>query len=275
MARALGFGNRLYPPLVGGSKNPRDFSGRGSVSRPPPPRNLLRFARKLSTLPQGEGKFPYRRFHEPLCRRRSCRGADRSGVARCRRLHARGGGGGACGGERIRSRRLRLRRPATAQVSFARRLRAPRGNGNAHRLGRRREELQQAIVRHHAQARHEPGRRRRVPQARPGGRGQDPADLQPLAAALGLANIAAASHLSVRQHRGPGMWMGLWPDTAIYIPWWIWAVTWIAAALWANRTIKRPGIAREWLYRVLALTGFVFLLGGAGKYADGHLTLGP
>jgi protein-S-isoprenylcysteine O-methyltransferase Ste14 len=71
------------------------------------------------------------------------------------------------------------------------------------------------------------------------------------------------------------MWMGLWPDTAIYIPWWIWAVTWIAAALWANRTIKRPGIAREWLYRVLALAGFVFLLGGAGKYADGHLTLGP
>ncbi len=71
------------------------------------------------------------------------------------------------------------------------------------------------------------------------------------------------------------MWMGMWPDTAIYIPWWIWAVTWIVGALWANRTIKRPGMSREWLYRVVALAGFGFLLGGAAHYANGHLKLGP
>src|ERR1700679_682241 len=31
---------RTYPPLVGASKNPKDFSGRRSVSRPSPSRNL-------------------------------------------------------------------------------------------------------------------------------------------------------------------------------------------------------------------------------------------
>lgn len=67
----------------------------------------------------------------------------------------------------------------------------------------------------------------------------------------------------------------MWPDTAIYIPWWIWAVTWIAASLWANRTVKRPGIAREWLYRIVALAGFGFLLGGYGRSVNGHFELGP
>src|ERR1700749_1418165 len=43
------------PPLEGGSKNAKRFSGRGKCSTAlTPPRNLLRCARKLSTLPQGE-----------------------------------------------------------------------------------------------------------------------------------------------------------------------------------------------------------------------------
>ena len=67
------------------------------------------------------------------------------------------------------------------------------------------------------------------------------------------------------------MWFGMWPDTAIFIPWWIWAITWIIAALWANRTVKRPGIGREWIYRVIALAGFYFLLGGILKTEDNHL----
>jgi protein-S-isoprenylcysteine O-methyltransferase Ste14 len=71
------------------------------------------------------------------------------------------------------------------------------------------------------------------------------------------------------------MWLGMWPDTAIYWPWTIWAVTWIAAALWANRTVKRPGIGREWLYRVLAIAGFAFLLGGFLQERDGHMQFGP
>jgi protein-S-isoprenylcysteine O-methyltransferase Ste14 len=67
----------------------------------------------------------------------------------------------------------------------------------------------------------------------------------------------------------------MWPDTAIYIPWWIWAITWIIASLWANRTVKRPGIGREWVYRVLALAGFVFLLAGVGRIQDGRFSWGP
>jgi len=63
----------------------------------------------------------------------------------------------------------------------------------------------------------------------------------------------------------------MWPDTAIFIPWWIWAITWVAASIWANRTVKRPGIAREWIYRIIALAGFFFLLGGFLKTQDNHL----
>ena len=52
-----------------------------------------------------------------------------------------------------------------------------------------------------------------------------------------------------------------WPEAAIYVPWDIWLVTWIAAALWTNRTIKRPGIGPELPYRALAFSGFILLLG--------------
>lgn len=50
------------------------------------------------------------------------------------------------------------------------------------------------------------------------------------------------------------------PEAAIYIPWDIWIVTWVAAALWANRTLKRPGGGREWPYRILEFGGFILLL---------------
>jgi protein-S-isoprenylcysteine O-methyltransferase Ste14 len=65
------------------------------------------------------------------------------------------------------------------------------------------------------------------------------------------------------------------PGAAIFIPWTVWAVTWIAAALWANRTLKRPGLGQEWVYRIVTLAGFVLLLGFAGKYSHGHLSLYP
>lgn len=67
------------------------------------------------------------------------------------------------------------------------------------------------------------------------------------------------------------MWHGLWPDVAVYWPWTLWAITWIAAAVWANRTVKRPGIAREWIYRLITLAGFFLLLGGFLKTQDDHL----
>jgi len=65
------------------------------------------------------------------------------------------------------------------------------------------------------------------------------------------------------------------PQAAIFLPWTVWAVTWIAAAVWANRTLKRPGLGQEWLYRIVTLSGFVLLLGFAGRYANGHLYLTP
>ena len=42
----------LNPPLVGGSKNPKDFSGRGPAGQQSP---SPKFASQISTLPQGEG----------------------------------------------------------------------------------------------------------------------------------------------------------------------------------------------------------------------------
>ncbi len=43
-----------YPPLEGGSKNPKDFSGRGAAQDNPSPKS----AAQISTLPQGEGGAP-------------------------------------------------------------------------------------------------------------------------------------------------------------------------------------------------------------------------
>lgn len=60
------------------------------------------------------------------------------------------------------------------------------------------------------------------------------------------------------------------PDNAIYVPWCIWAVTWIAAAWWADLTVARPAFGRESLYRLINILGFVTLLGSyAVKEKDG------
>lgn len=68
---------------------------------------------------------------------------------------------------------------------------------------------------------------------------------------------------------------GFWPDSAIYIPWDIWIVTWLAAALWANRTLKRPGVGRELPYRLLAFAGFFLLLGWGVRWNHGQLEYVP
>ncbi len=53
----------------------------------------------------------------------------------------------------------------------------------------------------------------------------------------------------------------MWPEEAIYIPWDIWAITWIAAALWSRRTLNRPSATGLGiLYRVMTLGGFIALL---------------
>jgi len=50
----LGKQSTSNPPLEGGSKNPKDFSGRGQAPRPSP-----KSASQISTLPQGEGSSSY------------------------------------------------------------------------------------------------------------------------------------------------------------------------------------------------------------------------
>lgn len=50
------------------------------------------------------------------------------------------------------------------------------------------------------------------------------------------------------------------PDYAIYIPWDMFIVSWVAAAIWANRTLKRPGGGREVPYFILEMGGFIMIL---------------
>jgi protein-S-isoprenylcysteine O-methyltransferase Ste14 len=56
------------------------------------------------------------------------------------------------------------------------------------------------------------------------------------------------------------MWFGFWPDNAIYIAWDAWIVSWMLAALWTARTVKRRGFRGEFPYRLLTFSGFVLLL---------------
>jgi protein-S-isoprenylcysteine O-methyltransferase Ste14 len=70
------------------------------------------------------------------------------------------------------------------------------------------------------------------------------------------------------------MWHGLEPQDAVFYPWCLWAITWIAAALWTNRTVKRPGISRDFIYRALTFAGFVFLLGGVFRERAGRVEYG-
>lgn len=69
------------------------------------------------------------------------------------------------------------------------------------------------------------------------------------------------------------MWMGMWPQTAVFLPWDVWAVTWIIAALWTNRTIGRPGVGREIFYRLIALAGFILLLAPGIYFRHGQIQI--
>lgn len=50
------------------------------------------------------------------------------------------------------------------------------------------------------------------------------------------------------------------PDEAIYLPWFIWMLSWFAAAFWANKTVKTPSTRQQNLYRIPAFAGFALLL---------------
>jgi protein-S-isoprenylcysteine O-methyltransferase Ste14 len=51
------------------------------------------------------------------------------------------------------------------------------------------------------------------------------------------------------------------PDYAIRIIWFGWLVSWLAAAVWSERTVERPARGREVVYRLLAILGVILLFG--------------
>ena len=51
------------------------------------------------------------------------------------------------------------------------------------------------------------------------------------------------------------------PLVAIYLLWGVWFLSWIAARMWVNPTIKRAGAAPEILFRIVMLAAIVLLFG--------------
>ncbi len=51
------------------------------------------------------------------------------------------------------------------------------------------------------------------------------------------------------------------PETAIRTMWLVWWLSWLAAAAWSDRTVKRPSSRHQIIYRLLAGLGVVLLFG--------------
>jgi protein-S-isoprenylcysteine O-methyltransferase Ste14 len=67
------------------------------------------------------------------------------------------------------------------------------------------------------------------------------------------------------------------PLSLIRGAWIVWLISWFAAAAWTNRTVRRPAVRREVLYRVLTLVGAMLMFGfnPDGERADTPLWLVP
>jgi protein-S-isoprenylcysteine O-methyltransferase Ste14 len=52
------------------------------------------------------------------------------------------------------------------------------------------------------------------------------------------------------------------PTEAFAIAWIIWLISWFAAAAWTERTVRRPTVGREVVYRVLTMIGAVLMFNG-------------
>lgn len=63
------------------------------------------------------------------------------------------------------------------------------------------------------------------------------------------------------------------PLSLIRFAWLVWLISWFAAAAWSERTVRRPALRREVLYRVLTVTGAVLMFGfnPVGVRADAPL----
>ncbi|HEX3664617.1 MAG TPA: isoprenylcysteine carboxylmethyltransferase family protein [Rhizomicrobium sp.] len=63
------------------------------------------------------------------------------------------------------------------------------------------------------------------------------------------------------------------PQLAINYLWIVWAISWLVAAFWSERTAKRPGFNDELLYRVVTLAGAALLFGFTNRTYRSHLAL--
>jgi protein-S-isoprenylcysteine O-methyltransferase Ste14 len=59
----------------------------------------------------------------------------------------------------------------------------------------------------------------------------------------------------------------------MYGLWFAWGISWWAAAIWSDRSVKRPGSRHQILYRVLAAGGAVLLFGVHRRSGEPGLTL--
>jgi protein-S-isoprenylcysteine O-methyltransferase Ste14 len=50
------------------------------------------------------------------------------------------------------------------------------------------------------------------------------------------------------------------PSEAFAVIWIAWAISWVAAAFWSSRTVKRDATWQTWLYRAATLAGALLLL---------------
>ena len=91
-----------------------------------------------------------------------------------------------------------------------------------------------------------------------------------------LADLASGGGSRSTAYQSPST---PWAATTSASPQDVWMITWVIAALWANRTIKRPELGREIAYRIVTLSGFVLLLVFFGQTSDsfraGHHTEHP
>lgn len=52
------------------------------------------------------------------------------------------------------------------------------------------------------------------------------------------------------------------PQIATLFAWTAWVLSWIIAALWADRAERRPARGQEWLYRIVTFVGAILLFFG-------------
>jgi protein-S-isoprenylcysteine O-methyltransferase Ste14 len=63
------------------------------------------------------------------------------------------------------------------------------------------------------------------------------------------------------------------PEAVLPALWATWCITWWAAAVWSDRSVKRPGTRHQLLYRALVVIGAALLVGLRRHPVDGELML--